>query len=371
MCRFVKPSAVGNRIGIMPADPGVLMIVVPNTAVPPAALSAFLRGVERRALVLAQLQCGDVAAAESALATALHAFSRQAAGRPMAGWPMRFWSLLAAAPALRREPMPGTWIPPFTALGRMQTADRLALLLRVLAGLEEQAASEVQDVEIAAYRQSLVRACPRDAAGNPDAQAWRALAEAAQVELRDLTPAQLTRLGQLRDSALAGVSLQTASPMAQTPKSTPVPRPTVTRVRPRQQLGWPRLNRIHPGMVVGVLTSALLLGMLGWWWTHRRPALPPDPVSQAPAGALHVTEVGPVLVEELPAADLPAAAATPGLDPRDQAMLADPDLELARSADFYAWYAAGHPVPVDESGNHAAVVEQPSAPPETVDVENN
>ncbi|MGD3727708.1 hypothetical protein QT495_17370, partial [Xanthomonas citri pv. citri] len=173
------------------------MTVVPDAPVTPAALSAFLRGVERRGLVLAQLQCGDVAAAERALAAALRAFGSQAAGRPMAGWPMRFWSLLATAPPLRSEPMPGTWLPPFTALGRMQTADRLALLLRIVAGLEEGVASEVQGVETADYRQLLARACPRDAAGNPDAQAWRALAEAAQVELRDLSPAQLTRLGQL------------------------------------------------------------------------------------------------------------------------------------------------------------------------------
>ncbi|WP_234882631.1 hypothetical protein, partial [Xanthomonas perforans] len=73
----------------------------------------------------------------------------------------------------------------------------------------------------------------------------------------------------------------------------------------------------------------------------------------------------------VPAADLPDAVATPGLDPRDQAMLADPDLELARAADFYAWYAAGHPVPVDESGAHATAAEQPSAALETVDDETN
>ncbi|WP_372363532.1 hypothetical protein ACCQ07_18565 [Xanthomonas sp. NCPPB 3583] len=339
------------------------MTVVPDAPVTPAALSAFLRGVERRGLVLAQLQCGDVAAAERALAAALRAFSSQAAGRPMAGWPMRFWSLLATAPPLRREPMPGTWLPPFTVLGRMQTADRLALLLRIVAGLEEGVASEVQGVEAADYRQSLARACPRDAAGNPDAQAWRALAEAAQVELRDLSPAQLTRLSQLRDSALAGMPL-TAAPAEPAPG-----RPAAARAR--RQWRWPQLERRHAGMALGVLAVALLLAGLGWWWAHRRPALPPEPVSQAPAGVLHVTDAAPVLVEELPAADLPDAVATPGLDPRDQAMLADPDLELARAADFYAWYAAGHPVPVDESGAHATAAEQPSAPLETVDDETN
>ncbi|MFC0153796.1 hypothetical protein ACFFJ4_09260 [Xanthomonas dyei] len=343
------------------------MTVVPDAPVTPAALSAFLRGVERRGLVLAQLQCGDVAAAERALAAALRAFSSQAAGRPMAGWPMRFWSLLATAPPLRREPMPGTWLPPFTALGRMQTPDRLALLLRIVAGLEEEAASDVQGIAVADYRQSLARACPRDSAGNPDAQAWRVLAEAAQTELRDLTPSQLTRLSQLRDASLAGVALQPAIP-AEAP---PAPRrATPARARPKRQWHWPQLDRRHAGIALGGLALALLLTVLGWWWTHRRPSLPSEPVSQAPAGVLHVTDAAPVLVEELPASDLQKAPAAPGMDPRDQTMLADPDLELARVADFYAWYAAGHPVPADESGAHATAAEQPSAPLETVDDDN-
>ncbi|MCC4603917.1 hypothetical protein [Xanthomonas campestris] len=341
------------------------MTVVPDAPVTPAALSAFLRGVERRGLVLAQLQCGDGAAAERALAAALRAFSSQAAGRPMAGWPMRFWSLLAAAPPLRHDPMPGTWLPPFTALGRMQTSDRLALLLRIVAGLEEDAASEIQGVAVADYRQALARACPRDAAGNPDAQAWRVLAEAAQQESRDLSPSQLSRLSQLRDAALAGMPLQPATPAEPSPA-----RQHPARARSRRQWQWPRVDRRQGAIALGVLALAMLVAVLAWWWTHRRPALPPEPVSQAPAGVLHVTDAAPVLVEELPASDLPDQPAAPALDARDQAMLADPDLELARSADFYAWYAAGHPIPADESGAHATATEQPSAPLETVDDEN-
>ncbi|MDM7554468.1 hypothetical protein [Xanthomonas fragariae] len=344
------------------------MTVVPDAPVTPAALSAFLRGVERRGLVLARLQCGDGAAAEQALAAALRAFNSQAAGRPMAFWPMRFWSLLATAPPLRREPMPGTWLPPFTALGRMQTADRLALLLRIVAGLEENAASEVHGIDVAVYRQSLARACPRDAAGNPDAHAWRVLAEAVQLELRDLTPVQLTRLRQLRDSALAGLPLQ---PAAVVVAPTEPRQPAAPRVRAARREHWSRVNRRHAGNVLGVLALTLLLAAIGWWWIHRRPALPPEPVSQAPAGVLHVTDAAPVLVEELPAADRPDALAAPGMDSRDQAMLANPDLELARAADFYAWYAAGHPVPADESGAHATAAEQPSAALETVDDETN
>ncbi|KAB7766796.1 hypothetical protein [Xanthomonas maliensis] len=342
------------------------MTVVPDAPVTPAALSAFLRGVERRGLVLAQLQCGDPAIAERALAAALRVFRSQAGEQPMADWPARFWRLLASTPPLRRTPMPGVWLPPFTVLGRQQTDDRLALLLRIVAGLEEQAASEVLELTVQDYQQALARACPRDAAGHPDAQAWRALAEAAQQELRALSPAQLARLGQLREAAIAGLTTS-AAPVP--PSSAPRPPSPASPRRTRWQ--WRAPTRRQWGIGLGVAGLALLVLVASWWWEHRLPTLPPEPVSQAPAGVLHVTDAAPVLVEQLPAVDLDTPAVQ-GLDARDQAMLADPDLELARSADFYAWYAAGHPVPPDESGAHAtpATAESPAAPLETVDDAN-
>lgn len=202
------------------------------------------------------------------------------------------------------------------------------------------------------------------------------MAEAAQAELRELSPGQLSRLTQLRESALAGMPLQPAQDGASSPAaSAPARSERLADRRPRaraarRQWTWPRINRRHAGIALALVALALLVGALGWWWTHRRPALPPEPVSQAPAGVLHVTDAAPVLVEELPAANLPDAVAAPGLDARDQAMLADPDLELARSADLYAWYAAGHPVPPDESGAHATAAERPSSELETVDDQN-
>ena len=66
----------------------------------PAALTAFLRGAERRAFVFLWLQGGDAAMAEKALAAAIRAFPGPAANLPMAEWPDRFWRLLAASPLL-------------------------------------------------------------------------------------------------------------------------------------------------------------------------------------------------------------------------------------------------------------------------------
>lgn len=100
----------------------------------PAALSAFLRGAERRAFVFLWLQGGDAAAAERALAAAIRAFPGPAAAMPMAEWPLRFWKLLAALPV---QAGAGSWPPGSEALATMPASARQALLLRQVAGLDE------------------------------------------------------------------------------------------------------------------------------------------------------------------------------------------------------------------------------------------
>jgi hypothetical protein len=86
----------------------------------PAALAAFLQGVERRAWLLAWAQCGSVEG-ERALAGALRAFRTQASDWPMADWPLRFWKLLSATRRCANPPeMPaGMGVP---ALGHRADA---------------------------------------------------------------------------------------------------------------------------------------------------------------------------------------------------------------------------------------------------------
>lgn len=337
----------------------------PEPPVTPAALSAFLRGVERRGFVAALLQGGDEAVAGRALAAALRAFRRHAGEEPMAGWPVRFWGLLSAAPGLRTAQVAGAWPEPFAALAAMSPGDRLALLLRIVAGLDEPMAADVLGVAEDDYRLALARACPRDAAGQPDASAWRALAEAAQAQVRELSPERLERLGQLRDAALAGVPA-----VAQENAAADVRPALPSGQQPGRTRSPARRRRVGR---IALVMAALLMGLaaLAWWWWQRPPALPPEPVSQALPGALHVVDAGPIRVEELPAdGDAATSAAVPTVDPADAAMLADPELALARQADFYAWFAAGGPVPVDESDTRPVAGEPASAGLETVDDEN-
>ena len=70
------------------------------------ALSAFLRGVERRALVVSELQTGDSGLAERAVAVAMRAFVGPAAALQMAEWPARFWGLLCSTPQLLKPTSP-------------------------------------------------------------------------------------------------------------------------------------------------------------------------------------------------------------------------------------------------------------------------
>lgn len=294
----------------------------------PAALAAFLRGCERRGAVFAELQCGDPDRGDVALAAALRAFRGKAAVLPMADWPARFWALLAATPQLRVDSPSARWPGGFAALARPAAADRGALLLRLVGGLQEAEAAAVLGLDDAAYRDALARACPRDALGHPDAGAWRALAEAIQQHLRELPDDRLAKLARLREDALAGnrvASIATKAPPATAP---PAPR------------RWPWF----------VLIVVLLLAAAGagvFWW--RGSALMPSrSTPTAPAatdeGVLALPPDPVITSAPLPAADAPAVRAdeVTAAAHADFVLLVDAEDEArAREADFLAWYVAG------------------------------
>ncbi|WP_244292470.1 hypothetical protein [Xanthomonas hyacinthi] len=296
------------------------------TAAPPSdgavaapALAAFLRGIERRAAVLAELQSGSVERGAPALAAAMRAFRSHAATLPMADWPLRFWKLLGAVPSLRQVATTAGsgWPAPLAHLGEVTAADRLALLLRIVAGLDEPTAAQVLHQSTQDYQQALARACPRDAGGRPDAAGWRALADAAQQHLRELPPARLQALAQLRDAALAGAA----------------PALAPAAVRPRRRGGGRGLTRPRLSAAVAVLVVLALLGTL--WWGR----MPSRPATAGAGSGLALGDTGPVQVEELPAeeSDAPTAPPLPAAAP---APLPEP---AVYDLDFFAWYAAGAP----------------------------
>src|SRR5690554_4954853 len=283
---------------------------VTDAAAASAALSAFLRGIERRGEVFAHLQAGDDGAGMAALAATMAAFRAAAARTAFGDWPRRFWSLLLAAPELR-EPGPGArWPAGFEALGRVGRGPRAALLLRLVAHVSEADAAAVLGVSRQTYRLALRRALPRAADGGPDEVAWRMLGDAARHAVRDMSPERLAELARVREAALQGTEWKPPPP----PRDDAGP---AQERRPRWL--WPALA------AVVVATAAALAATQ---WLAAPPARP---------------DAGPdrILSEELSS---PPPSASPWDD--DLALLTHPDFELLAAAArgtaiddpaFHAW----------------------------------
>ena len=316
-----------RRYDAAQAPPGFLMSSPPQDAAPaPAALSAFLRGIERRGAVFAELQCGDADAGDAALAAAMRAFRNHAATVPMADWPRRFWTLLVTVPQMRKSAATAHWPADVRPLSAPESAHRQALLLRLAAGLSEEEAARVLSLGTEAYEQALAAACPRDGQGRPDAVAWRALAEAIQQRLRDLPPERLARLARLRESALSG----------QHPAR---PQPVVLSVAKRATPA--RSHRRWPWVLAVLALCAAALAAT-WWWPQWRESIPVpgvvDPGVQRLEPAVRIESE--TLPEQPPASRFNAAQGV--LMHPDFALLLDPQEEaIAREADFLAWYASG------------------------------
>lgn len=326
-------------------------VPAPVSSTAAGALSAFLRGVERRALVVAELQCGDAARAEQSLVAAMRAFAAVASDLPMAQWPARFWTLLGQRQALR-EPAGGQWPPTLAMLGGMAALPRLALLLRVGGSLDERIAMRVLDQDEVGYQHLLAEACPRDAQGQPDASAWRQLAEQVQLRIREL-PAQ--RLQQLQQPAAPAAN---NDPSASGWRAPVRDERSAARARRRPANAKPRWR----GPLILLVTVAVLLAAaLGWrHWQGRASGSG----ASLPEGV--VSEAGPVTVEALPPSQVNAPLDTTGaLAADDAAMLADRDYPLVAEADMYAWTAAGGPLPVDESQSRPSRPEPASTTLET------
>lgn len=314
-------------------------VVTAPTPLTSPALAAFIRGIERRALVVAQFQSGEVLVAERAVAVAMRAFVPAANTQPMTQWPAHFWGLLASTPLLRQTAAGGDWPEDLHHLAQLADGERLALLLRIGAGLDEPAAAAVLGVDVQAYCQALSMACPRDPSGQPDAQAWRALAESVQERVRELSPERQAQLNRLRDSLVTGVAAPPEREAA----------PPVMQAERRHGSARPA-RRSNLGQWLWLLVGATLLAGMAWAWLGKDdPAAAIDALPDSPTG---LQDANPVRQENLQPLDLPPSSAPAPIEPA-----VDPSqVSLLGQADFLAWIAAGGPLPADESG------QQPTQP---------
>jgi hypothetical protein len=164
------------------------MTTPPDPPPPAAAVSAFLRGAHQRARLLATVQAGAAKPAEQALAVVARVFASEAGQWPIAQWPQQYWRLLLATPHLRQ---PGASEPglPLTGIARLPPTQRAALLLQLVAGLDDATAAIALGTSVAAYQDAIREGLPRDALGQPDIDVWRAWRTIVQRELANAGPA--------------------------------------------------------------------------------------------------------------------------------------------------------------------------------------
>jgi hypothetical protein len=154
---------------------------------PPAAVAAFLRGLEARAQVFATVQAGDPVRGARALAAVARVFAAEAGQWPLAHWPRQYWRLLLATPSLRQAAVTDRH-PALPGLARLPPEPRAGVLLLLVAGLDEEAAAAALGVTVPAYQALLRDSLPRNQLGQPDVDVWRAWRAAAQRELQRAPP---------------------------------------------------------------------------------------------------------------------------------------------------------------------------------------
>ena len=152
----------------------------------PAAVTAFLRGIDRRARLFAEVQAGDEASARHALAVVARVFASEAGQWPIAEWPRQYWRLLLAAPSMRKPPVagPAARLP---GIARLPVEARAAVLLHLVAALDDADAAGALGIGTAAYQARIRDALPLDALDQPDVDVWRAWRAAAERELAQPT----------------------------------------------------------------------------------------------------------------------------------------------------------------------------------------
>ncbi|QOY62914.1 hypothetical protein INQ40_00975 [Lysobacter sp. H21R4] len=279
----------------------------------PAALAAFLRGVERRGAVLAEMQCGDAAAGDAALADAMHEFRQAAGASVMDDWPRQFWAALLAQPALKQRTPVAIAVDATDRLGELGSGPRAALLLRLAAGLDEAGAAAVLGVRTQTYRLALQRALPHQADGRADPRAWQSLREQIHRRIKTLPEGRLKRLASAREAALQGTG---------TAASAAAPRAPASGVA----------RHAGPRWLMALLWTLLALCVLAMAATFL-------PQFRSPAGSWRLSDASGNLPEQPPASRYGDEAAA--IMHRDFELLADPQA-VAQATDlpFHAWLAA-------------------------------
>jgi hypothetical protein len=288
---------------------------LPSRDLPPSpALAAFLRGIERRAYVFAQVQCGDDEVAQMALGRAMRAFRGTSAVSPLSAWPAGFWALLLAQPELSQGQSRAS------ELAVIGGGPRAALLLRMVGGLDFDHAAQVLGVSEATYRFALQRALQQLGDAGVSYSALGGLRERLRQQVKTLPSNRLAELAALRERVLANA---------------PEPAPE-------------RRDGDRPRWLGGALWALLAVLCVAFAATF----LPRTP-TLAPGGIQGLDEAS------APAAP-PVVRDSDRVTHPDYAQLSAPaDAALAADLAFLSWVASGEaPAPAPDAEGLAEVPEQ-------------
>lgn len=173
-------------------------MTTPSAPVPsPPAIAAFVRGVDQRARLLATVQAGAITPAERAMAVVARVFASEASQWPIAQWPQQYWRLLLATPHLRQPGASEAGLP-LQGVSRLPPTQRAAVLLQLVAELDDVTAATALGTSVASYQDAIRAGLPLDALGKPDLDVWRAWRATVQRELAKAPPAPATLVRGLR-----------------------------------------------------------------------------------------------------------------------------------------------------------------------------
>jgi hypothetical protein len=274
--------------------------------IPPPTLAAFLRGIEPRADVLLRAFAGPELDSAALLARIRGDFAALSARLPLAEWPLRYWGLLLAAPELQ-SPARGL---PRHPLYDLTPTRRLALLLRLVVGLEPVGAARLLGLSEAAFR-----ALWRDA---EDKLAEAGVGPAVLLRWQESFQQQVRATASARpDAALAASATASARPDAALAASTTTPgrvgaSAAIGTPRPPARRSWPP-QRVALGLLLGVLLLALAATFL---WPPGRGSVP---------------------AADGPPQPLAAPAPPPREAGLEERLLVDPDLEMLLAPEDAPW----------------------------------
>jgi len=224
-----------------------------SSATSAPAVAAFLRGVDRRARLLALVQTGDAAAAQGALAVTAKVFASEAGQWPIAQWPMQYWRLLLSVPAMGQRRGDGDRIVVLPEIARLTPSLRAAVLLHLVAGLEDTDAAAALGLDIGPYQQRIRGALPHNLQGDPDLEVWRGWRAAAQRALERQPEA--VEAVQSPPQPTRTVVAETASGRS---RSVPRERDAVTPPGLHRRARWPWLLAVALTGLAALIAWALL-----------------------------------------------------------------------------------------------------------------